>query len=306
MSAYYGRVIELERAGYRAVIGCVGATILSLTHDGRDLVLPADPDALRQDVRGTLLAPWPNRIDGGTYTFNGNTYTLPLNEHALGNASHGLVMWNEFEVVSLDECEVTLRTHIVPQVGYPWRVSLLVRFKLDSDGLTQQVTATNLCDEPAPYGLAAHPYLVAGTGCVDEWVLTVPARSVTFNDSRNLPCAIESLDAGWGVALDFRTPKVVGGAILDNAFTDLSRDEAGRAVVSVVDSESGRGTQIEFGAEFGWVQVYSHDFAEQGPVRRGLAVEPMTCPANAFVTGKDLFVLEPAGKHVAQWRISAV
>ncbi len=43
-----------------------------------------------------------------------------------------------------------------------------------------------------------------------------------------------------------------------------------------------------------------------GPeARRALAIEPMTCPANAFVTGTDLLTIEPGGSITQQWGIQA-
>ena len=37
--------------------------------------------------------------------------------------------------------------------------------------------------------------------------------------------------------------------------------------------------------------------------RRSLAVEPMTCPPNAFRTGEALIVLEPGGSFQGVWGI---
>jgi aldose 1-epimerase len=39
--------------------------------------------------------------------------------------------------------------------------------------------------------------------------------------------------------------------------------------------------------------------------REGLAVEPMTCPPNAFATGTDLVVLEAGDTHTTRFRITA-
>ena len=37
--------------------------------------------------------------------------------------------------------------------------------------------------------------------------------------------------------------------------------------------------------------------------RRSLAVEPMTCPPNAFRTGQDLISLDPGRSHTSSWGI---
>src|SRR5262249_17615774 len=40
-----------------------------------------------------VLIPWPNRLQDGSYEFDGRRYQLPLNEPERRNAIHGLVRW---------------------------------------------------------------------------------------------------------------------------------------------------------------------------------------------------------------------
>ncbi|KWX09966.1 galactose mutarotase, partial [Carbonactinospora thermoautotrophica] len=54
-----------------------------------------------------------------------------------------------------------------------------------------------------------------------------------------------------------------------------------------------------------WVQVHTADRPEPRFDRAGLAVEPMTCPPDAFNSGTDLVVLEPGAAHAASWTIGA-
>ena len=48
---------------------------------------------------GQILAPWPNRIRDGHYTFEGSAYQLPLTEPARHNAIHGLANWSRWRLV---------------------------------------------------------------------------------------------------------------------------------------------------------------------------------------------------------------
>ena len=63
---------------------------------------------------------------------------------------------------------------------------------------------------------------------------------------------------------------------------------------------------MTWGTELPWVQVHTADkpIAAQG--RLGLAVEPMTCPPDAFNSGTDLLVLEPRASSSASWVIAAL
>lgn len=103
---------------------------------------------------------------------------------------------------------------------------------------------------------------------------------------------------------DFRRPQVLGDARIDHAFTGLDRDGEGRARVRL-EAPDGFAAEMSWGAELGWVQVHTADRPEPELDRAGLAVEPMTCPPDAFSTGEDLVVLEPGGRHSASWRIAA-
>ena len=57
------------------------------------------PDELPPGAAGQLLAPWPNRIDGGRYSVAGADYQLDLSEPANGNAIHGLTRWMPWAAV---------------------------------------------------------------------------------------------------------------------------------------------------------------------------------------------------------------
>jgi aldose 1-epimerase len=55
-----------------------------------------------------------------------------------------------------------------------------------------------------------------------------------------------------------------------------------------------------------WVQVHTADRPEPGLNRSGLAVEPMTCPPDAFNSGVDLVRLQPGAEHRARWHAWAL
>src|SRR5438067_7438461 len=66
---------------------------------GRDVPLdvilpPREPEGLGPNGYSAgvpILFPFPNRVRGGRYTFEGRSYELDINEPARGNHIHGLV-----------------------------------------------------------------------------------------------------------------------------------------------------------------------------------------------------------------------
>src|SRR3954469_1623429 len=76
---------------HRATIVQVGGGLRDYRVDGAPLV-----DAYRRGGpapggAGQVLAPWPNRIRDGRYTFRGEKHQLALTEPDAHNAIHGLV-----------------------------------------------------------------------------------------------------------------------------------------------------------------------------------------------------------------------
>lgn len=300
------------RAGdYEAVIASVGATLRSLTFNGRDLVVPFDADEVRPAHRGVTLAPWPNRVTDGLYTFGGVERQLALTEPARSHALHGLAVWLDYEAVDKGPSHVTLAASIPAQTAYPWRISIRTTFELTAEGLTQKVVATNEGPDAAPFGTGPHPYLVAGPGKVDAWTLELPAAEVlAVTDDRLIPTGLRAVDADDKQRFDFREPRVIGSAEIDHAYTGLIRDGDDVSTVRVTVAD-GTGVEMSWDTACPWVQVHTADKPDAETSRIGLAVEPMTCAPDAFNAANydydaGLIVLEAGDSAEASWRISAI
>ncbi|NQX11579.1 aldose 1-epimerase family protein [Microbacteriaceae bacterium VKM Ac-2855] len=293
-----GTPVELEHGEYRASIASVGATLRSLTFRGRDLVVPFEADEVRPAFRGATLAPWPNRVVDGVYTFDGTEQLLAHTEPKRSHALHGLVAWQDFEIIEQSADAVTLRAIIPAQVGYPFQVHVVVDYVLSDDGLTETVTGHNAGETVAPWGTGPHPYLVAGAGRVNDWSLELPAAEVlAVTPDRLIPTGLVDV-ASEG--FDFRAARTIGDTFIDHAFTGFET-----AAVTVRSSD-GSGVRMTWDAACSWVQVHTADQPTPELDRLGLAVEPMTCAPDAFNSGAGLVRLEPGERHAASWTIAAV
>jgi aldose 1-epimerase len=300
-----GDQFEISGGGYRAVVTESGAALRVLEHEGRPVVDGFAEDAMSSGGRGQLLAPWPNRIRDGRYSYAGRDLQLGLTEASRGNATHGLARWAAWTVEEHSSASVSLTYRLMAQSGYPWAADLHVLYDLSADGLTVTQTATNLSPEPAPYASGAHPYLRVGAGPVDGWELTLPAATRLVTDEQLIPVGEEAVE---DTAYDFRVTRPIRDTVLDHAFGDLDRDENGVATAVVRSVESGEGVALWVDQRHPWLQVYS---AEQDPVpRQAVAIEPMTAPPNAFASGRDLVTLGAAGtgddEFSGSWGIRAL
>jgi aldose 1-epimerase len=66
----------------------------------------------------------------------------------------------------------------------------------------------------------------------------------------------------------------------------------------------GKHTTVWADEAFSWWQVFTADTLTGARHRRAIAVEPMTCPPDAFRSGRDLVVLEPGQSWHGAWGIS--
>jgi aldose 1-epimerase len=198
---------------------------------------------------------------------------------------------------------VLLRSGPHGQQGYPFCREIDAEYRLHpASGLHVAITATNRGSHAAPYGTGSHPYLTAGTPCVDDCELTVPAAFWLPTDDRGIPSGRPA--AVDGTPYDFRQPRTIGTTRLDHALTGLARDRGVRAWAHLA-ANGGSGTRVGLwaGQGYSWLQVFTGDPLEPERRRKAAAVEPMTCPPNAFVTGDDLLVLEPSEAVTHTWGI---
>jgi aldose 1-epimerase len=291
---------EIEAGDQRAVVDGVGGGLCSYCAGGRDLVDGYTPGERSTSGRGQVLIPWPNRLEDGAYEFDGRRHQLALTEPERGNAIHGLVRDAVWTLGEREPHRVVLEHRLEPQPGYPFTLALAVEYSLSESGLRVQTTATNSGPDACPFGSGQHPYLTLGTGTVDPLILSAPGQTVLIEDERRIPRGRQPVE---GTEYDFVRPRAIAGTRLDDAFTDLKRGEDGRARVELRDPGSRAGLTLWLDEAYRYVQLFTGDSLPDVS-RRSLAVEPMTCPPNAFRTGEDLLRLEPGQSHTSTWGIA--
>jgi len=291
--------IEIARGEQRVGVVELGGGLRSYEVAGRGLLDGFRAGDRPTSGRGQVLAPWPNRIEDGSYEFDGKRMQLPLTEPEHGNAIHGLVRGATWNVVDLAPERVVLGYVLEPQPGYPFALVLNIEYALTAAGLAVTTTARNVGPEACPYGSGQHPYLSLGAPTVDTLRLQVPARVVVFSDERGLPVGSKVVD---GTEYDFRAGRAIGGTVLDNAYTELERGADGRARVLLDDPETDSGLTLWVDESYPWLMVFTGDPLPD-VARRSIAIEPMTCPPNAFRTGESLIRLEPGESTASAWGI---
>lgn len=294
-----GRKVEIASAEQRAWVVEVGGGLRAYSARGRELLDGYAADEICSSARGQCLVPWPNRIRDGRYEFARALRQLPLTEPERKCAIHGLARWANWTIADQAVDAVTMEHLLHPQPGYPHTLQVAVEYRLDNDGLTVRTTATNIGAGACPYGAGAHPYLTVGTPSVDTVVLRSPGRTRLTSDERGIPTGAEQVD---GTEYGFRRPRPIGETKLDTAFTDLDRDNDGRARVHLALLEGDAATTFWLDESYRYLMLFTGD-ALPDVNRRSLGIEPMTCAPNAFQSGDGLVILEPGESLAACWGI---
>lgn len=287
---------RIAAGSWSAVVDDRGCTLRDVEHEGRSLLSsPPEFDPSRGH-HGAVLAPWPGRTVGAGYRFEGVERELAITEPTYGHALHGFVFDSTWIRASADAEAVTHETVLGGQPGYPSKVCVRVTYRVDGSGLHCTSEWSNIGHDNAPFGIGFHPYLAVSESTIDDWTLELAANISCDSDpatKRALPVRTTTL------VDDFIEARRIGSARFSRAYGDIRRQD-GLAVARITAPD---GFAIELGVDAGfrWLQVFTADLGSSSLARRGIAIEPQTCPPDAFNSGRDLQVLLPGEQGRAGW-----
>lgn len=296
-------LIELSRNTNQGPVSClvnpVGASLEGLQVHTLELIERFTPGSPRPFSAGVSLAPWPNRVRDGRWTWEGEELLLEVTEPARQTALHGLVTDREFDVSFRSADSVELTCPISHEPGYPFELEVSVRYDLTDSGVTVTMSATNTGSRPAPVAFGAHPFLCLGELPTRSLSVIAPVDREVLVDDRLLPTGLKSLDSDTPEGVTFP----LEGRELDTAF-GMRGQGPWRTILR---SDNGTSLEMWQDASMPWLQMFITDVFPglTGP-RTAIAVEPMTAPPNAFGSGEDLTVVAPGEQWSVQWGIERV
>ncbi|WP_245853874.1 aldose 1-epimerase family protein [Geodermatophilus sabuli] len=293
-----GEQFVLRCGDAEATVVEVGGGLRTHRVGDREVLDGYGPEEMAEAARGHVLAPWPNRLRDGVYTWDGEEHRTPVTEPERGTAIHGLVQFVPWRAVERAADGVVLEHLLFPRPGYPFTLRLRVAYALSADGLTVTTTATNEGTRALPYGEGHHPYVLAGPR-LDDCTLVAPGATRIETDERALPTRAVPVE---GTPYDLRAGRRIGDLVVDSCFADLGRGPDGRAEVRLLGPD-GRGVAVWMDEHYGYLQLFTGDVLPEPRRRRGLAVEPMTCPPDAFGSGEAVRRLEPGESTTGTWGI---
>ncbi|MDX2189645.1 MAG: hypothetical protein SFY32_07260 [Bacteroidota bacterium] len=247
--------------------------------------------------KGNLLFPFPNRIADGKYEFEGKKYQLEINEPDKNNAIHGLLAFEKFYVKKFETNGgfIHLELSYISEgtnPGWPFKCKVTVKYSLTSDeGVTCKTIVENTDNVNIPFGIGWHPYFKS-LNRVDSLELQIPTDGFFEVDNRMIPNGKSTKEN------PFATKKAIQNTNFDTGFAFNS--PTSNNTIELYDSVKNATLQIWFEGGLGkynFCQLYIP------PHRKTIAVEPMTCPTNAFNTGVGLISLAPGQTHEVSFGI---
>ncbi len=273
-----------------------GMLCASLTHRGDELLgrvedIPAMAKAGRT-CGIPLLYPWANRLAGTSYRAAGQTVHLDLSSPLLNLDANSLPMhgipWSRLVWQASAESSDTLNGELTWRSDellavFPFPHYLTLTAHLEPTRLTIETTIRPSSAQPIPVCFGFHPYLkLPGVERV-AWQAEIPAMQHLELDERQIPNGRETRFQGLDGPL--------GNITFDDGYV-LSEDREQFTVEA-----GGRRITITFLESFPFAQLFAP------PGQNYIAIEPMTAPANALISGNGLRVVMPGDSFRAAFSI---
>lgn len=275
--------VELRAGKNIARVSALSAALSYLEIDGVVAIAQVTEEAILKSFASVVCAPWPNRIADGVW----KGVKFPGND-VHGNALHGLVFDKKFNMTEHTENSVTFVYQLDAIEQYPFSLEIGAKYLLTEAGIRVTYFAKNTGEGNAPYGVAAHPYF----DIKNDSTFQINARKQAIHNSKQI-------QVGLGPAINFEKSQVYGDSNLDDCFTELTGDV-------VITHADGSSVTIWQDAAYPYLMVYTgHHLKDYGFPNPGLAVEPQTCPSNAFNTDEDLIWLAAGQSWQADWGVTA-
>ncbi|MCW2951665.1 MAG: Aldose 1-epimerase [Conexibacter sp.] len=252
-----------------------------------------------------LLHPWANRLAGDAYRAGGAGGELVelkadapyLRRDPQGLPIHGLLAASPFWALEpagdgsdADGAPVDLAAtldfgahpELLASFPFPHRLRLAIALRERTLTLRTTLTATGVVAVPVSFGF--HPYLQLPGVPREAWRVELPAMEHLRMDPRGIPTGEREPVAATALTLGTRA--------FDDGYVGVEPD----ARFSLAGG--GRRLTVRFEHGYAAAQVFAP------PGEELIAIEPMTAPANALVSGDGLASVAPGRSFTASFSIT--
>ncbi|MEO1496078.1 MAG: aldose 1-epimerase [Planctomycetota bacterium] len=225
-----------------------------------------------------LLFPFPGRIRGGVFEFEGKRHEVSDRADGLGNAIHGFVIDAVWRVV--DRADDAVTAVFQPSVDAPgtldqWTGDYALRatYRVAAGRLDFEFEANNVGQTPLPFGFGTHAYFrlpLGGAGDGGEETTVVAPVDAEWAAAGLVPSG-ETLPLG---ELGGSLPE--GGPLARREFDTPYRFREGATETRLTDPHTGVTVSQRFDTSMRCCVIYTPNH------REAVCLEPYTCVPNPF------------------------
>lgn len=265
---------------------------INLTHGGQLSALTINECTILEDLKplhykqtyaSSILFPFANRIQDGTYSFNNTLYEFSINEPNQNNAIHGLVYDKTFKVLQTKATEDFALVKLIYNAinkpnGFPYAYAITLQYTFYKMHTALQVTVTNTDTKTFPFTLGWHPYFISKNLNVSTLQFD-SSKKVVFDD-RMITKKIENVET---TSVKIENQQLDDCWFLnDTKVNFITPDYTLELTSSEADS---------------FLQVYTP------PRKNTIAIEPTTGISNSFNNNIGLKTLKPSDSYQITWSL---
>lgn len=254
-----------------------------------------------------ILFPFPNRIKGGRFSFDGVEVNLPVNEAGADNAIHGLVFDRPWKMVGAGSdgeegawvtCRFASEDHADVSQVFPFPFVIEYTYRLKDGAIHNETVVENVGKDRMPMGFGLHPWFPAPleTGEVQDpqarsrLRLEAPVSRIWELKDLIPTGTVKPAEPGRDLSVGI----VLGDQEFDDVYAGLNEglDPEEMSESTYTDPAAGRSIVVTADSGFRELVVYA-------PRDRGvICIEPYTCATDAFNLANQgidagMIVLEP-------------
>ncbi|MBP1886295.1 aldose 1-epimerase [Sinorhizobium mexicanum] len=242
-------VLHLKNDELSVELSRFGGSLLAATWRGIPFLKPATTAGVASQRFGAEasfpLVPFGNRIEGNSFTFDGERFFLEPNTPADPFCLHGDGWLSEWEVKSHSGEQARLSYVHAERAGSPYAYEAVEEVWLDGSTLVLSLAVTNMSPRTLPFGLGHHPFFPRTA----ETRLKAKAKRIWGERTGHLP------DAPGPIArtLDFTEANTLPARWMNNAYDGWDGEAA------IEWPEHQLALRLETQGPFGCFMIYSPD-----------------------------------------------
>ncbi|MFV0566797.1 MAG: aldose 1-epimerase [Flavobacteriaceae bacterium] len=265
----------------------LGSSLQNLKLSNKQIIKSLEPLTYSNTYASSVLFPFANRIQDGTYKFNGETFSFPINEPDRNNALHGLVYSKTFRVVdektSEKKASITLLYEETKlSKGFPYSYSIQLKYTLKSGSLDLQVLIKNTDTKTFPFTTGWHPYFYS-SDLHNSSLNFVSDTQLVFNDR----CiTTDTAEVSNTSNFEIKDKQLDDCFILKNNEVQFNTPDYNLLISSSEDHS--------------FLQIYTP------PKKDAIAIEPTTGVSDSFNNKMGLKTLSPNDSYQITWNLKLI